>query len=408
MTVDVVAHQNGTELGRTWALNEAIVEKMNWARLLDIVLEVDGRPVSEFACDGVLCATPTGSTAYAFSAGGPVVWPEVQAMLLVPSNAHALFARPLVISPESRVALEVSGRGDAGVLVCDGRRTIELPPGSRVEVARGRNPVLLARLRVPAVHRPAGPQVRAPGAGLARPDALSVGPTSGSVDRRTPTVRPCVRSDRRVRPRGVGGPGYREARARRAEDPGPRGHRGRDPRSAPRPHRGHRGDRGREDDGGHRVAPPGRWPRGLVARPSRRRAGDGGGALPAAHPGRGGRRGRERVGVGGRRRRAPLRGPARHRRGRRARRRRQPDRRAHRLGRRPLAGAPRRSLGADGRALRRHRRRARRARPARGAAPPARLRAARRARPLRRRRRRRAAGGATAARGRRGARRPPS
>jgi len=148
MTVDVVAHQNGTELGRTWALNEAIVEKMNWARLLDIVLEVDGRPVSEFACDGVLCATPTGSTAYAFSAGGPVVWPEVQAMLLVPSNAHALFARPLVISPDSRVALEVSGRGDAGVLVCDGRRTIELPPGSRVEVARGRNPVLLARLRV--------------------------------------------------------------------------------------------------------------------------------------------------------------------------------------------------------------------------------------------------------------------
>ncbi|MDF2977170.1 MAG: inorganic polyphosphate/ATP-NAD kinase [Actinomycetospora sp.] len=148
MTVDVFAHQNGTELGHTWALNEAIVEKMNWARLLDIVLEVDGRPVSEFACDGVLCATPTGSTAYAFSAGGPVVWPEVQAMLLVPSNAHALFARPLVISPESRVALEVSDSGDAGVLVCDGRRTIELPPGSRVEVVRGRNPVLLARLRV--------------------------------------------------------------------------------------------------------------------------------------------------------------------------------------------------------------------------------------------------------------------
>ncbi|HSK59926.1 MAG TPA: NAD kinase [Actinomycetospora sp.] len=148
MTVDVSAHQNGTELGRTWALNEAIVEKMNWARLLDIVLEVDGRPVSEFASAGVLCAPPTGSPAYAVSAGGPVVWPEVQAMLLVPSNAHALFARPLVISPESRVALEVSDGGDAGVLVCDGRRTIELPPGSRVEVVRGRNPVLLARLRV--------------------------------------------------------------------------------------------------------------------------------------------------------------------------------------------------------------------------------------------------------------------
>jgi NAD+ kinase len=148
MTVDVVATHDGQVLGRMWALNEAIVEKMNWARLLDVVLEVDGRPVSEFACDGVLCATPTGSTAYAFSAGGPVVWPEVQALLLVPSNAHALFAKPLVVAPESRIALEVSLRGDGGVLVCDGRRTVDLPPGSRVELERGDTPVLLARLRV--------------------------------------------------------------------------------------------------------------------------------------------------------------------------------------------------------------------------------------------------------------------
>jgi len=148
MTVDVVASFEGQVVGRTWALNEAIVEKTNWAKLLDVVLEVDGRPVSDFACDGVLCATPTGSTAYAFSAGGPVVWPEVQALLLVPSNAHALFARPLVVSPESMIALEVSQRGDAGVLVCDGRRTIDLPPGARVELVRGASPVLLARLRV--------------------------------------------------------------------------------------------------------------------------------------------------------------------------------------------------------------------------------------------------------------------
>ena len=148
MTVDVVVTSDGRETGRTWALNEAIVEKTNWAKLLEVVLEVDHRPVSEFACDGVLCATPTGSTAYAYSAGGPVVWPEVQAMLLVPSNAHALFSRPLVVSPDSRVALEVSQRGDAGVLVADGRRTVDLPPGSRVEIVRGQNPVLLARLRV--------------------------------------------------------------------------------------------------------------------------------------------------------------------------------------------------------------------------------------------------------------------
>ena len=102
MTVDAVARANGDVLARTWALNEATVEKSTRERILEVVLEVDGRPVSAFGCDGVLCATPTGSTAYAFSAGGPLVWPQVEALLLVPSNAHALFARPMVISPDSQ------------------------------------------------------------------------------------------------------------------------------------------------------------------------------------------------------------------------------------------------------------------------------------------------------------------
>jgi NAD+ kinase len=146
MTIEVRASLNGTELGHTWALNEASVEKTTRERILEVVLEVDGHPVSEFGCDGMLCATPTGSTAYAFSAGGPVVWPQVHALLLVPSNAHALFARPLVVSPESRVGLEIIADGHPAVLCCDGRRTIELPPGSRVEVVRGRRPVRLVRL----------------------------------------------------------------------------------------------------------------------------------------------------------------------------------------------------------------------------------------------------------------------
>jgi NAD+ kinase len=146
MTIDVRASHNGTELASTWALNEASVEKSTREKILEVVLEVDGRPVSGFGCDGVLCATPTGSTAYAFSAGGPVVWPGVEALLLVPSNAHALFARPLVVSPDSAVALEVVADGHPAVLCCDGRRTVELPPGARVEVARGRCPVRLVRL----------------------------------------------------------------------------------------------------------------------------------------------------------------------------------------------------------------------------------------------------------------------
>jgi NAD+ kinase len=107
---------------------------------------VDGRAVSSFGCDGVLCATPTGSTAYAYSAGGPIVWPDVQAMLVVPSNAHAMFSRPMVVSPRSRVAIEVDPDGHEAVLCCDGRRTVEIPPGARIEIRGGRNPVRLVRL----------------------------------------------------------------------------------------------------------------------------------------------------------------------------------------------------------------------------------------------------------------------
>ncbi|WP_379582203.1 NAD kinase [Pseudonocardia hispaniensis] len=146
MTIDVVVRSNGSVLGRTWALNEASVEKSTRERILEVVLEVDGRPVSSFGCDGVICATPTGSTAYAFSAGGPVVWPQVEALLLVPSNAHALFARPMLVAPDSQAAVEVDQFGPPALLDCDGKRTIVLPPGARVEVRRGAKPVRVVRI----------------------------------------------------------------------------------------------------------------------------------------------------------------------------------------------------------------------------------------------------------------------
>jgi NAD+ kinase len=150
MTLDVVARDNGTEIARTWALNEMTVEKAARERMVEVIIEVDGRPLSRWGCDGVVCATPTGSTAYAFSAGGPIVWPEVEALLMVPLAAHALFARPLVVSPDSVLAVElVNDVGDPvsrAVLWCDGRRRYELPPGARVEVRRGALPVSLARV----------------------------------------------------------------------------------------------------------------------------------------------------------------------------------------------------------------------------------------------------------------------
>jgi NAD+ kinase len=145
-TLDVVVTVDGTEMARTWALNEASVEKASRERMLEVVVEVDARPLSRWGCDGVVAATPTGSTAYAFSAGGPVVWPEVEALLVVPISAHALFARPLVVSPSSTIAVELLPAASGGVLWCDGRRLVELPPGARVEIRRHATPVRFARL----------------------------------------------------------------------------------------------------------------------------------------------------------------------------------------------------------------------------------------------------------------------
>lgn len=131
----------------TWALNEATVEKASRERMIEVVLEIDGRPLSSFACDGMVVSTPTGSTAYNFSAGGPVIWPSVEAIAVVPLSAHALFAKPLVVSPDAAVAIEMLERTDgSGILWCDGRRSHDLPPGARVVVRRSSRPVRVARL----------------------------------------------------------------------------------------------------------------------------------------------------------------------------------------------------------------------------------------------------------------------
>ncbi len=146
MTVDVTVRAGGKVAWSSWALNEVALEKGVRDRMVECVLEIEGRPLSRWACDGVLCATPTGSTAYAFSAGGPVVWPEVEALLVVPVSAHALFARPLVVGTHAVVGLEVVPESGAAVISCDGRRTVDVPAGSRIDVRAGVNPVLLARL----------------------------------------------------------------------------------------------------------------------------------------------------------------------------------------------------------------------------------------------------------------------
>lgn len=146
-TLEVLVKQPDGATQSGWALNEATVERANLRRTVELAVEVEGRPVSTFGCDGVVVSTATGSTAHAFSAGGPILWPDVDALLFVPLAAHALFARPLVVGPQSWFALEVTERSEsAAQVVLDGSRSIDVERGGRVEVRRGEHPVRLARM----------------------------------------------------------------------------------------------------------------------------------------------------------------------------------------------------------------------------------------------------------------------
>jgi NAD+ kinase len=146
VTVDAAISIDGAARGYAWALNEVSLERTNRERMLEIAVAVDERPLLRFGCDGVLCATPTGSTAYAFSVGGPIVWPSVDALLVVPNAAHALFARPIVVAPSSIVDIDLLSVGHEAILSSDGRRSLVVPSGARVRVRRGAEPVRIARL----------------------------------------------------------------------------------------------------------------------------------------------------------------------------------------------------------------------------------------------------------------------
>lgn len=147
MTIDVMVKRGSDEVFRTWALNEAAIEKASPKKMIEVATAIDDEPLSTFGCDGVVIATPTGSTAYSFSAGGPIVWPGVEALLMVPLAAHALFARPLVTGPDSVLSVLLMDRSaNSAVLSCDGRREISIEPGMTVEVSRSSEPVRLARL----------------------------------------------------------------------------------------------------------------------------------------------------------------------------------------------------------------------------------------------------------------------
>jgi NAD+ kinase len=141
LTISYSVERAGKVINQGWALNEVTIERGR-SQMAELFVQIDKRPLSRWGSDGVICATPTGSTAYAFSAGGPVVWPEVAALILLPLAAHALYSRPMVISPDSEIVIDLES--DSAEIVGDGIRTFNLIAGDRVTLSKSKNSIHLS------------------------------------------------------------------------------------------------------------------------------------------------------------------------------------------------------------------------------------------------------------------------
>ena len=135
--------RGGEEISQGWALNEITVERDS-TTMVELFVEIDKRPLSHWGCDGLICSTPTGSTAYAFSAGGPVLWPEIDALVLLPISAHALFSRPMVVSTKSEIVVTVES--SVALLSADALRKSPLLSGDRVVITKYPHTIKLAHV----------------------------------------------------------------------------------------------------------------------------------------------------------------------------------------------------------------------------------------------------------------------
>jgi len=144
MVLNYSVARNGAEIASGWALNEVTVER-DGTTMVELFVQIDDRPLSRWGCDGLICSTPTGSTAYAFSAGGPVLWPEIDALVLLPISAHALFSRPMVVSPQSQIVVEIES--SEALLSADALRKLPLRIGDRVAITKDGTVIKLAHVK---------------------------------------------------------------------------------------------------------------------------------------------------------------------------------------------------------------------------------------------------------------------
>jgi NAD+ kinase len=144
MVLNYSVTRNDAEISTGWALNEVTVER-DGTTMVELFVQIDDRPLSRWGCDGLICSTPTGSTAYAFSAGGPVLWPEIDALVLLPISAHALFSRPMVVSPQSQIVVEIES--SEALLSADALRKLPLRIGDRVAITKDDSVIKLAHVK---------------------------------------------------------------------------------------------------------------------------------------------------------------------------------------------------------------------------------------------------------------------
>ena len=146
MTLDVYLERKGAIIGTFTAVNDAVVSKNSLARMFTMEISVNERVIDRYAADGLILSTPTGSTAYSLSAGGPIVEPSLQALLLTPICAHNLYSRPMVVNPTEVISVRVIQPTSDVTLTIDGQIGVDVQDEDVVMVAKGKKNVKFAKL----------------------------------------------------------------------------------------------------------------------------------------------------------------------------------------------------------------------------------------------------------------------
>ncbi len=143
ITLSGAASQNGKE--EYFAINDIVIDKGKWPKMIELELKVDNKYVSTFLADGIIISTPTGSTGYSLSTGGPIVAPEAKAITISPISPHTLTMRPLVLSSNQKISIKATSQHESIQISCDGQRVSQHKSPSLLKISNSNIPLKLVR-----------------------------------------------------------------------------------------------------------------------------------------------------------------------------------------------------------------------------------------------------------------------